>query len=59
MNANSIIIYACAALMLLTGFLQKEWGATIGVVIGIVIITLFLADEQDRKNIKKNLLWRT
>jgi len=59
MNFNSLIIYTCAALILLAGLLQKEWGGTAGVLIGIAIIYFFLADEQDRKNIKNNLLWRT
>lgn len=58
-NINSVMIYLGLICFILLGINTGKWGSFFGSLIGILIIYFLLANEQEKKNIIKNINWRT
>lgn len=58
MNKNSLIMYPLMILLVLSYFISGSL-AFLGMIIGMLTIYFLLADDEEKYNIRNNLLFRT
>lgn len=57
-NIHSLIIYLGLLVVVLSDIAQGKAGFSLGIITAMLIIYFFLADKQQQKNIRDNLLFK-